>query len=118
MTYIARGTNIISPAQLTADQDNYAPTGGDNAAIWRLGVDTVGRSISGIAGGYAHRHLTLINIETGVLNVLTLLHNSSSSDAANRMLLPNMSNLTIGPCESVELVYDIVSAVWRIKAVT
>ena len=40
---------VISPSQITSDQDNYSPTGWADADVVRLDFDTGGRAITGFA---------------------------------------------------------------------
>ena len=51
----------ISPSQITADQDNYNPTGWDTADVVRLYFDTGGRAITGFTAWTNGRPKTLIN---------------------------------------------------------
>lgn len=52
----------ISPSQITADQDNYNPTGWDTADVVRLNFDTGGRAITGFAAWTNGRPKVLMNI--------------------------------------------------------
>lgn len=97
----------VSPAQITANQDNYAPTGIATAATLRLSTDA-SRNITGISASQVDgRELTIINV--GAQNIV--LMNNVTSTAANRFLLN--ADLTILPEQAVMLVYDGTSSRWR-----
>jgi hypothetical protein len=106
-----RGT-AISPGVLGTDQNNYNPTGLATATHVRVDASTSGIDITGLAGGTAGRHLTLIH--SGTTNSIALHHQSGSSSAGNRFASPTGANFTLAPGYSVQLVYDGVDAVWRI----
>ena len=57
------------------------------------------------------RSLYLVNTATFVV---TLLHNSASSLAANRILCPGAANYTIGDKRTATLCYDGVASKWRV----
>lgn len=100
---------VLSPAQITSDQNNYAPTGFADAYTLRLNTDA-SRTITGIAGGAAGRKIQIVNI--GSFD-LVLADDSASSTAGNRILLPNGA-LTIRPDGGVTLWYDTTSSRWRV----
>ena len=50
-----------TPAQLTANVNDYAPTGFGTASTVRLSSDNL-RTVTGLAGGAAGRTVTLMNI--------------------------------------------------------
>lgn len=99
----------ITPAQITANQDNYAPTGIGTADTLRLSTDA-SRNITGINAGTSMingRELTIINV--GAQNIV--LSNNVTSTAANRFLLN--ADVTILPEQQIILKYDGTSARWR-----
>lgn len=99
----------LSPAQLTANTDNYAPTGIQGAHILRLSTDA-SRDLTGIAGGVTMvdgRELTIVNI--GAQNLV--LKNDVTSTAANRFLLG--ADVTVTPEQAVRIIYDGTSSRWR-----
>ena len=100
--------NENTPSQITANQDNYDPGEYD---VLRLSSDA-SRNITGISGGKMGRWMTLIN--TGSNNIV-LIHQSTSSLAANRMIMSSGFNVTIGPGYHVDLYYDSTSLRWRIN---
>ena len=111
---VADNATTITPAQITAQQDNYAPANAINAAVWRLSSDAA-RSITGIAapalGGAAGlftRRMVLVNVGSFPI---TLVHNSASSSAANRFNFGG-SPIVLGPAQSIELWYDGPTSLW------
>jgi len=103
-------TGIINAA-LTADQNNYAPTGITDAAAVRLTADTA-RSITGLTPGLTPngRIIYLVNVDTA--DAITLVSESASSTAANRFALGADVVLTPGGVGAV-LIYDDTSHRWR-----
>jgi len=102
-------TGVISPAALSADQDDYDPTGLSGAAIVRQDAsDDV--TITGLAGGAAGRIVLFENIAT--TDKITLAEDNVSSAAANRILI-GKPNLVLYPGQSIMLVYDGTSSRWR-----
>lgn len=99
----------LSPAQITADQDDYDV--GD-ASFIRLDSDA-SRTITGISQGSDGKHLILVN--TGSFNI-TLANQSASSLAAHRFITGTGANITIGPDERVEATYDATTERWRFGA--
>lgn len=100
---------VISPAQLTADTDDWAPDGFANATLVRASTDA-SRQVSGIAGGSAGRAIVLMNV--GAFD-LVLLHDVTST-AANRFLCPNDTSMTLQKNSVAILVYDGTSSRWRV----
>lgn len=101
----------ITPSQITADQNDYSPTGLDDAAVVRLSSDA-SRTITGIDAstkGGDGDILTLINV--GSFDIV-LSDNDSASTATNRMALGG-TDVTLGPGFSITLIYDDTSNIWR-----
>lgn len=101
-------TNDISPAQLTAQTDNWNPTGAAAASSIRFSTDA-NRAITGIAGGTDGRILILHNVGS---QVAILSDESASSTAANRFALGGDYAL-LGD-HSVALQYDSTTSRWRL----
>lgn len=99
----------ISPSQITADQDNYNPTGWDTADIVRLNFDTGGRAITGFAAWTNGRPKTLFNI-SGNYGYLPCEHPDSA--AANRIM--GASDHIIPPYGAVLVEYDGTSSRVRV----
>jgi hypothetical protein len=101
-------TGIISPAQLTANTDNWAPTNFSKTLTVRLSTDA-SRNLTGLAGGAAGRIVTLENI--GSQN-LVLKNASSSSTVGNRFALA--ADYTLAGSTHVVLLYDGTASRWTI----
>ena len=95
-------TGVLAPAQITADQNNYAPTGIATATTLGLTSDAA-RTITGInATQAAGRVLYLLNGGSFTIN---LAHDSASSTATNRILCPGAATLAVRAGGGVTLVY-------------
>lgn len=103
-------TSDISPAQLVANTDNWAPTGIGTASVVRASTDA-SRNLTGIAGGADGRVLYVCNI--GGFN-LVLKHDVTST-AANRFYCPGSVDLTLTPNSTADLLYDSTSSRWRVS---
>lgn len=76
------GASVISPAQITANQNDYAPTGWSTATIVRLSYDSGMDGITGFSAGSDGDTKVLLNVGT---QPGYLLGESTSSTAANRV---------------------------------
>lgn len=106
-----------TPAQLTADADDYLPTTNNthaarvvrltsNAAVTISGLDRTGW---GGAAGVRLRRVFLYNEGT---NNITLGDEDAGSAAVNRFRLPNSANLTIAGQAGVGVYYSSASTRW------
>jgi len=100
-------TGVISPSQITSNQNNYSPTGLSTATTLRLNSDAA-RSITGLAGGAAGRIIVFENI--GSFNI-TLTTEDSASTAANRFIFS--ASIPVAPNTGLILKYDPTTARWR-----
>lgn len=98
----------ISPSQITADQNNYAPTGFSTATVLRLNSDAT-RNITGLAGGSDGRTVFIHNV--GSFNIV-LKDESASSTAGNRFALT--ADVTLAADATSMLQYDSTSSRWRV----
>lgn len=110
---VVKFTGTLTPAQITANQNDYAPSGHTIASVFRLSTDA-SRNITGIsrnstAGG---RIIKIYNI--GSFD-LVLTHDDAASTGDNRILCPDATNLTVTPGGCVALVYDGTSLRWRVQ---
>lgn len=103
---------VLSPAQITANSDDYNPTNLATAYVLRLSTDA-SRDLTGIVGGASRRELVLANI--GSFNIV-LKHNVTST-AANRFYCPGSADYTLGANAVVRAIYDATSLRWRFVAV-
>lgn len=100
----------ISPAQITADQNDYNPTGLSSASTLRLTSDA-SRNVTGLQGGADGRVLVLHNVGS---NNIVLKDESASSTAGNRFALS--ADITLGVDQAAVLQYDATSSRWRVMA--
>jgi hypothetical protein len=111
----------ISPAQITADEDDYQGQGSGTAMRGLLRLDTdASRTITGIdattaAFSEADDELRLVNI--GSFD-LVLGHQDVGSVATNRIISPTGVDLILGPGDSALLWYDGTTSRWRILETT
>lgn len=100
-------TGDITPSQITADQNDYAPTGFSTASVVRISTDA-SRNITGLAGGADGRIIWIYNVGSfaAVLN-----DESASSTAANRFGFG--ADLTLGSKQGAQLIYDGTASRWR-----
>jgi hypothetical protein len=103
-------TGIVSPPQITANQNDYNPTGVATASVLQVSADA-SRNITGLAGGAEGRVVSLINIGG---QPIVLADESTSSSATNRFALG--ANLTVAAKQAAILRYDGTAARWRLIA--
>jgi hypothetical protein len=101
-------TGVISPPQITANQNDYSPTGIAAASVLQLSSDAL-RTISGFAGGAEGRVVSIVNVGS---QPIALSDEGTASSAANRFALG--SNLTIASKQAAMLRYDGGAARWRL----
>jgi hypothetical protein len=106
---VGHSWGVLSPSQITADQNDYNPTGLKYASILRLDTDNV-RQLTGLQGGFDGRRIMLHCLDAAQGPVI-LRDESTSSTAAYRFNLPRR-RVMLFPGESIELVYDGTSARW------
>lgn len=103
------GPVIISPSQLTADQDNFSPTNWAKARFVRLDADTGFRAITSFAATYDGDLKTIINTSG---NCVYIPGEHPDGTAANRAAVTHDYILYGG--HSADIFYDGTSARWRI----
>ena len=101
---------VLTPPQITSDQDDYDPTGLASASVLRLSSDA-SRNITGLAGGSNGCLLLIHNVGS---QALVLRDESTSSIATNRFALT--ADLALSPDAVALLQYDGTSARWRAVA--
>lgn len=101
--------SVISPAQLTANTDNWAPTGIEDCNVIRLSTDA-SRNITGLTQGWDGRVVVLENV--GAQDAV-LVHDATSA-AANRFYCPTSANYTLKANGAVAVRYDGTSSRWRV----
>lgn len=101
-------SGVITPSQITANQNNYAPTGCSTSSTIRLDSDAA-YNITGISCSQSTGMFLLLQ-NIGAYN-LTLKNEDSNSTAANQFLFS--SDQVIHPKETFIVVYDDTSDRWR-----
>lgn len=99
----------LTPTQLSASVNDYAPTGIENTSVMRVS-SSAAFNITGLTGGYNGRTMTMINVGT---QPITLINQSVLSVAANRFFTGS-SDTTLNANSAASLIYDSTSALWRI----
>ena len=100
-------SGVLTPPQITSNQNNYSPTGLPTSTVLRLST-SASLSLTGLQAGGSGRTLYLHNIGA---SDLVLVNDSASSTAGNRFAVG--SDLTITPNRVAVLQYDLLSARWR-----
>lgn len=101
----------LTPATITADQNDYSPTGLEDTSILRLATNA-SRNLTGLAGGSEGRLVVISNVGA---NDLVLKDENGASAVANRFALAG--DIVISPDESLLLWYDATSSRWRANGV-
>lgn len=102
-----------TPAQITADQNNYNQWGAAYGRFLRLSSDA-SRSLTGLyATGVADGQLHVI-INVGAQNIV-LVNESASSTAANRFHNTSGADITLAADQQALLIYDSTTARWRVS---
>ncbi len=101
---------VISPAQITANQNDYGPTGAATCSEIRVDSDAA-RDITGISAGQVDgREIVFTN--DGAFSI-TLKHNVTST-AANRFDFGADADTEVKAGASVKLRYDGTASRWRL----
>ena len=108
------GGGVFSPAQITADQNDFSTlnTEGRPVGILRLSSDA-SRTITGLDDGQDGRVLCIINVGS---NNIVLANQSGSSSAENRIITGTGANLTVAADDVVKLLYDGTTQRWRVTS--
>jgi len=100
----------ITPSQITANTNNYDPTGLGGTLHVRANTDA-SRNITGLAGGAVGRLMLFTNV--GSFDIV-LMDQDTASTAGNRFLFAGGGDRTLTPNESVLLRYDGTTQRWRL----
>lgn len=103
---------ILTPPQITADQNNYSPTNFHLYNVLRLDVDA-NREITGIDSTNVVAGQSFILVNISQFNI-KLKNNNTNSLAQNRFLLK--ADITLEKEEAAIVWYDTTSQRWRIAA--
>ncbi len=105
-------SGVLAPAQITADQNDYAPPGFSTAAVLRISADAA-RAVTGLAGGTPGRVVALVNIGS---HAITLANAHAGSAAANRFSIGTNAVIVAG--RSALVWYDTADSRWRLLALS
>lgn len=107
VTQAVKLSGLISPTQIAANTNDYAPTGFSTASTMRISTDA-SRNITGLAGGADGRIVVIHNVGSFAA---VLTNQDAASTAANRFLFGG--DMTLAADTSVTLRYDGTSSRWR-----
>jgi hypothetical protein len=102
---------VLTPALITADQNDYNPAGLASALTLRLDADQI-RTITGIAGGVEGRILVIRNLGSAKDSTIIFRRENAGSTAANRFSFPE--DQVIDPGGKIVIKYDGVGSRWRL----
>ena len=100
------GADVITPAQITADQDNYNPTGFDAATIVRLSSNDI-RAITSMAAQSSGERKTFMNVGS---YMIYFPGEHPDGTAANRIDFGE--DVILNPMESIDFIYDNTLSRW------
>jgi len=107
VTGAATYSGEITPATITADQNDYNPAGFATAHTLRIAADSPFRALTGLTAGTSGRQILLRNVGAVAIQ---LRRESASSAAANRFSLP--ADLRLEPNGAIMLRYDATLTRW------
>lgn len=100
---------VVTPSQITSNQNNYAPSAG---GIYRLSSDA-SRTVTGwTASAVNGTTIALVNVGS---NDITLSHESASSTAANRFTSEYGLDVVLTAGARAEAIYDTTTSRWRLR---
>lgn len=108
------GAALISPTQLVANTDNWAPTGVATAYLVRVNVDAA-RNITGIVAPVAPVLGQSLWLYNTTAFTITLVHDATST-AVNRFFCPNHANYSLVQGASAQIVYSATDSRWLVLA--
>jgi len=107
-------TNVVSPADLTANQNNWAPgIGSQSPCILRVGCAGATYTITGLANPGVDGFQVLLWYASGA-NAVTLAHEDAGSSSANRFTLPGGGSVTLGDQDAAWMIYTLTTQRWRV----
>lgn len=105
-------SGAIAPAQLTSDQNNYAPAGLDAASVVRISSDSSMRTITGIANTAPGKIIEFRNV--GSFPIIFAAGHTGST-AANR--IEGTSDIILYPKGQISFQYDNTDSLWYVRSV-
>src|SRR5581483_11031011 len=104
-------TGVVTPAQITADEDDYDPPGLAAASVLLLSTDAT-HNLTGFAHGTSVGGRLLVVSNVGAHEIV--LKANTGSAAGNRLLLAQ--DMTLASNESALFQYDSSAGGWRLAA--
>ena len=104
----------LTPAAISANTNNYAPTGIDTCNFLRLSASG-NFNLTGIIAPSPASNQAIFVVNVGASNSITFKNNDASSTAANRFLLGGDKNVQTD--EGILIIYDQTSARWRASSI-
>lgn len=102
---------VITPTALSANVDDYSPTGWETANIVRLSTNSgTARDLLGAASVSPGELKWLINLGPGLIRIQ---HEQGTSSASNRFLVPSGTTFGILVNGVCGILYDASSSRWR-----
>lgn len=98
---------VTSPSQITGNQNDYA---GCARGVNRISSDAA-RNITGMAAGSDGEVRVIVNVGSFAI---TFVHQSTSSTAANRLLVSFGADYLLASNAAVVAIYDNTTARWRL----
>lgn len=99
---------VVSPSQITSNQNDYNPSGASAADVLRISTDA-SREITGFAFPAAHKTILVVNVGS---DSAVFKNENASSTAANRFSFG--ADLTLATLQAVMMWYDPTSSRWRV----
>ena len=101
-----------TPAAISADQNNYAPGAGDILRISSSSTNTL--NITGFGTATTSKHVLLVNVSTHTSSVISIRHQNTSSEAAQRVVVPWAGDSLLPPNGgSGVIIRDATDSRWR-----
>lgn len=106
-TPVTIGSPALTPAQITSDQNNYAP----GTALFQRWSSDASRNVTGLSAGQDGQMAFIWN--SGSFDIV-LAHESASSTAANRFTCSGAANITLSGGNVAFAQYDATASRWRV----
>lgn len=105
------GFTLISPSQITSNQNNYAP---GISTVLRLSSDA-SRDITGVVAPVPASCASIVCLINVGSNNIVLKNQDANSSAANRFLMEDGADLTLTADDFCWAVYDYTTTRWRVE---
>ena len=106
-------THVITPPELTANANNYEPTGWATSHMVRQAINLNNRSISGLKAPSPPSAIIKRIHNLSQVDDLKFLHDDGGSDPENRIYLRDANDKSIKPNETAEFWYDVIDEKYK-----